>query len=292
MTNEEFATYAIEHLTEYLSPGATADVALVGLAPDGQEQGFLLGRQGTSASQIVPLHVCNEAMTAGATPGEALRQMTALSRRETNSILGLSIHLEEFDAVRTNLTMAVCDPVEQADFLQDKPWRRLGSLAVYYQLRFDTRNERTVMITVSNSLMEAWGQSETTLHILAAFNGRLSDPAWLELPGVDGDTPPNLLDAPPAGPQRELLRLTNRSHFLGAGVIGWPGVPEGVARIVGGDYLVIPFSVHSLLVLPLDGDLDVAAWETGLHLLRSCADQVPSTHLYMYEHRSSSLAAI
>ncbi len=50
-----------------------------------------------------------------------------------------------------------------------------------------------------------------------------------------------------------ILVLTTEEGFLGASALFYPGIMEKVADAVGGDYYVLPSSVHEVLVIPGEG---------------------------------------
>lgn len=57
-----------------------------------------------------------------------------------------------------------------------------------------------------------------------------------------------------------MLVISNRSHYLGAGVILLPSVREELARILGCDsYYILPSSIHECIVIPDDSHMDSEA---------------------------------
>ncbi len=50
--------------------------------------------------------------------------------------------------------------------------------------------------------------------------------------------------------------LTNRDKSEGAGVMVQDGVLEKVGELLGADYYVLPSSIHEVLILPDNGEMD------------------------------------
>ena len=51
-----------------------------------------------------------------------------------------------------------------------------------------------------------------------------------------------------------LYVVTNKSNMFGAGVILSPDVQEEITKMIGNNYIVIPSSVHEVLVIPADNE--------------------------------------
>ena len=51
-----------------------------------------------------------------------------------------------------------------------------------------------------------------------------------------------------------MLVATTRDSFMGASVIQYPGFMEQAAEQVGGDFFVLPSSIHEVLIIPDDED--------------------------------------
>ena len=66
----------------------------------------------------------------------------------------------------------------------------------------------------------------------------------------------NLLDGDAKAAPGSLLVLTTESGFLGASALFSPGMQERIGEIVGGDYFVLPSSVHEVLIMADNGTYD------------------------------------
>ncbi|MBD5559324.1 MAG: hypothetical protein HDQ87_03040 [Clostridia bacterium] len=208
-----------------------------------------------------------------------------------------------FSSVRNLLTTSLCDRERNAAFLRGKPWRPLGSWALFYALGFDLQGSRYVLVPVSDAMMRDWDVDADQLHQEAVANARLLSPAWLER----ADSGPrekeiprcNLLEAGlPGGTAAGPFRLSNRSGTNGASVIGWEGILEKTSEVLGGDFVIVPFSVHEVLVLPAaDEELDLNVWRSGLHLFNASPQVMPpedvlSDNLQLYEQATGLLRAV
>ena len=70
-----------------------------------------------------------------------------------------------------------------------------------------------------------------------------------------GDASENLFNEEPAGGDPGFLVLTTEGGRLGASALFYPDITGRIGEIVGGDYYVLPSSIHEVLILPDSGDL-------------------------------------
>ena len=51
--------------------------------------------------------------------------------------------------------------------------------------------------------------------------------------------------------------VSNRQRINGASVIFYPGVMKNIGNILDGNFYILPYSIHEMLVLPDDGKISV-----------------------------------
>ena len=71
-----------------------------------------------------------------------------------------------------------------------------------------------------------------------------------------GEKSTNLLPGEIRAEEESLLVLTTEDGRLGAVALYYPGVQAMIGRIVGGDYYVLPSSVHEVLIMPDNGHVN------------------------------------
>ena len=83
----------------------------------------------------------------------------------------------------------------------------------------------------------------------------------------------------------ELLCVTNESGINGAVCIVTPKMQQKLAETVGGDYYVLPSSVHEILVLPKAGEINCAELQAMVQRINQetvSEDERLSDHIYEY----------
>jgi hypothetical protein len=83
-------------------------------------------------------------------------------------------------------------------------------------------------------------------------------------------------------PESPLLVLSNESGVNGAAAIIYPEVPQRIYEYVGKNYYLLPSSVHELLIVPDDGEVDSLS-------LREIVREVNQTHIEAEEYLSDDI---
>ena len=193
--------------------------------------------------------------------------------------------------------------------LQDAPYTQREDLAVTYNIKVTEDSHSMGSIMITNYLMEKYGVTPEELHALAMENmERLSPSVCEPLENVIVEVSASQLSEqegisfeeakehvremlPPGG--TEIYCLSNESKLNGAVSIISENVQKMVAEQVGGDYYVLPSSVHELMIVPKSlgmnfGELEEMVSSVNAACVRD--DEVLSNHVYQYdakEHKFS-----
>ena len=165
-----------------------------------------------------------------------------------------------FEAIEDNLRVRLVNIQSNRDLLRNTPHLEVEggfALTPYFNLPQEVIPHG--MIQVRKNMLETIGCDERQL-MQAAIQGSVRhDKAVLHsmtdilFPGSAF----NYLET--EGPLTEkipMLVLSNTERSLGATALFYPGIQEKIADLVGGDYFVLPSSIHEVIILPDDGYLD------------------------------------
>lgn len=184
---------------------------------------------------------------------------------------------QNFDQVKDKIIFRVIGADSNRDMLQKSPHRMENDMALVYRVLLDKGEEGTMSALVNGMLQKEWGVTEKELYDLALANTQREFPAVFrpmaeimkemmvkEFTGVD----PASMDAETRAFFEEMFSddmldaklpmyvLTNDRTSEGAAVLFYPEMKEQIAEKVGGDYFVLPSSVHEVLIVPDDGIID------------------------------------
>ena len=122
----------------------------------------------------------------------------------------------------------------------DSPYKTIaGDMMLFAQVRF-SECEITV---INNSLLTSYGISKEELFKDAIENAVKREPAVIQSLG-------NVVGM--KTPFETFVITNNLTGNLGAAVIAYPEVLDEVASRIGGDFYIIPSSVHECLAIPAD----------------------------------------
>ena len=160
-----------------------------------------------------------------------------------------------------NLRIRLINSSRNAELLSTVPHRETGcGLSLIPEVR-----SGPYRAVVTKELMKSFGISEHDLMLIALANTAAFDVPVLadltEMLCVGQDDCENLLlkglSTEPLPAPDSLYVLTNDKFFWGASVLLYPGMTSRLSALLGGDFYVLPSSVHEVLLLPLSmGDPD------------------------------------
>ena len=109
---------------------------------------------------------------------------------------------------------------------------------------------------ITNQQLKAFGITAEQLHQDALENAPLTHPASLRsmqevMADMMGMKPEEIATGEPM-----MLVATVEGSFMGASVIQYPGFMDQAAEKIGGDFFVLPSSIHEVLLIPDDGTQD------------------------------------
>lgn len=172
--------------------------------------------------------------------------------------------VKDYSQVKDRLFIRVNDAKENAFSLRNMPHQEVDGLAVTYHIAYEGRQGIEASIPVTNDLLKTYGIDAQQLHADAVKSGEAVNPPLFismaemmsRMTGIDAD---EIAPSIPGGP--DLMILTNDQALYGAGSLFYPGLMDTVASQVGGNYFILPSSVHETIILPDDGMMDRDALE-------------------------------
>lgn len=208
--------------------------------------------------------------------------------RESCRISGFDIKsITDYERVKEKICFKVVNTDLNRELLSEVPNVPFCDLSVVFYVLLDSRQEQGVSFMINNRFMADWGVDTETLFERALHNtprllkGKVM-PMLDILSGLlngedDGEECP-LPDKESGG----MYVATNGTHLNGASVFLYESLLSDFADRIGGDFYIIPSSVHELIFLP--GDLDMGAED-----IREMVSEVNATCLMPEEVLSDNV---
>ena len=194
--------------------------------------------------------------------------------------------ISDYESMKTNLMMELIPQKGNEERLAEVPHQKVEDMALIYRMDMGDSPGGKMTFVVTNQSMLAYGITAEQLHEDAMANAPESHPASLRsmrevMVSMMGMAP----DLPMPG-EPVMLVATTRDSFMGASVIQYPGFMEQAAEQVGGDFFVLPSSIHEVLIIPDDGRQDYHELEALVQSINQAkvamADRL-SDHVYHYD---------
>ena len=206
--------------------------------------------------------------------------------------------LLRWDAVKDRIVCKlVCGENNEA-YLQDKVYKNIGHLAIIYAIDMGEFQGNNGTIIFDNKLFESYAVSQDELHETALRNSEKLLPCVLTdifstmevLMGQSSEainyfSEENLKEQLPDN--CDLFVLTNAQKLHGAAVLLYPNVLEAIGNKLGGDFFVLPSSIHEVLIYPKNGSaLDLESLETMVAEVNATqvdCDEILSSRVLEYD---------
>lgn len=204
--------------------------------------------------------------------------------------------LTNYDEMKSKLAMEVVSADRNAEMLENVPHEQMEDMAVVYRLILGQDSEgRSVLVTndltvlVTNDLMEQFGVTHEQLHEDAMINApeiRPSEIRGLSVVMTEMMGPGMTPEIDPADEQMFVAGVSD--IIYGAGVIAYPNFFEDAAEKLGGDFYVLPSSIHEVLLVRDNGEMtakDLEAMVKEVNATQVAPEDQLTDHVYHYDSK-------
>ncbi len=198
--------------------------------------------------------------------------------------------VNNFEKVKGSIVFKIVNYEKNRNLLCNVPHKKFMDLALIFQIYLQDFSEEYATITIIDSLMKKWEVDVSTLYAHARVNTPMLLPykfesfeslfKRLENKEIDlvGKTP--------------MYLLTNQLKTNGASVLLYPNIMRRLANILNSDLLVIPSSIHELIIIPTFSpmvfeDINAIICEVNASSLKD--EDILSDHSYYYSKEKDRL---
>lgn len=198
--------------------------------------------------------------------------------------------------VRKNVVFNLVGIENNKEMLNNIPHRIQDDMAITYRILVDQENVgETATIKITNDIMDMVHMDENELYELSMNNTPSLMPAKLknmleivsETMGIDAGElfEPGTADAP-------MYVLTNNQMCNGASTIFYPGIQEEIYNKLQSEYFVLPSSVHEVILVPKDANMEAAELKQMVNEVNSTQvspEEVLTGNVYEYDAKAKVL---
>ena len=197
--------------------------------------------------------------------------------------------LTDYDQMKDKLVMEVVSIEANQDLLANVPHKEMEDMAVVYRFVLDSNDDGRATILATNSIITAMGVTPEQLHADAMENAPELKPVVIRgmsevMAEIMGMSPEDLemmgMPTNPADEQMFVATVPDKIH--GAGVIAYQDFMDQAAERAGGDFFILPSSIHELLIIPDNGNM-------GFEQLQDMVREVNATQVSPEEKLTDSV---
>ncbi len=172
--------------------------------------------------------------------------------------------LGDYSRMKEKLAMEVVSSETNKEMLKTVPHKNIEDMALVY--RFVMDSEETggrASILVTNRMIDSMGVTPEQLHADAMENAPRIKP--VEIKGLNeimiemvGEERAEMLGIVPTVPEEERIYVASVPDKVhGAGVIAYQNFMDQAAERAGGDFYILPSSLHEILIVPDNGEVNL-----------------------------------
>lgn len=168
--------------------------------------------------------------------------------------------LTNYDAMKEKLSIEVISAETNAELLKKIPHEKMEDMAVVYRFILDSNEMERSSILVTNELMNCMGVSHEQLKADALENAPKIRPVMIQGMGefmrkIMGEKAFEMAGFPEELNEMVYVATVSDKSF-GAGVLAYKDFMDQAAEKLGGDFYILPASIHEILLVPDEGGMD------------------------------------
>ncbi|MCD8371601.1 MAG: DUF5688 family protein [Clostridiales bacterium] len=239
--------------------------------------GITLRRKGSQAAPVVCLESFYDRYQKGVAMEKLMDGIQDVMKRggvTGGKIEKLVKNLGNYNLVLENLRCRLINYPANEDMLKEQVFRKVSDLALVLEVVIDGGDEDSMRMRVDRKLIREWGVPGEKLIEQALENGNRKNPAqfssletvlnriWLKQQGETGSLGQQIQEALRIASDGEsdlrVYVLTVKNGAFGAVAALYPGCLDTIAQGLRTDLLILPSSIHEVMVVPYPewGDLD------------------------------------
>lgn len=304
MNFEEFNDFIAKHVRNYLPEKyAGTDITLLEVTKDNDRKliGLSIRMKDSITTPIIYLDQYYMQYGDGRGTDDILRDIadvrTASEMKEHSEMERIT----DFEFVKDKIICRLVNAEMNKEYLSGKPYKQIEDLAVLYVVDLGDYVAGHMSATVTDSMMEWYGINAQELHEIALRNLSESSieiksmrDAIIEITFPDGlpenDSIASVLF--PGMDMNPMYVLSNAERWNGAAAVLDRKTMDGIAEKLGGDYVVIPSSVHEVIILPISESTDIQAIDREIQSINAelvVPEERLSDHAYLYDSAAHKL---
>ncbi|MBR5897138.1 MAG: hypothetical protein IKZ39_05930 [Lachnospiraceae bacterium] len=175
--------------------------------------------------------------------------------------------LSDYSKMKGKLAIEVVSAEANKEMLESVPHKDLEDMAIVYRFVLSSGDDGRQSVVVTNQMLENFGITAEQLHADAMEIAPQLKPVEIkgmsevlaELMGVEEAEMMGIGPVAPEDEQMYVASVPDKVH--GAGVLAYEEFMDKAAERAGGDFYILPSSIHEVLIVPDNGQMDFKSLE-------------------------------
>lgn len=198
----------------------------------------------------------------------------------------------DFEQIKSKITCRLINAGANEEYLSNKPYTQVEDLAAVYAVDLGSCDDGGRMsAAITWEILKCYGITVQELHATAVHNLRSA----IEFKSMR-DVLMEILDPIAAIMLPDdgipMYVLSNKEKLNGAAAILDSGTLADISEKLGGDYLIIPSSIHEVIILPFQKDIGSSEIEKMIRDVNTEhvePEERLSNHVYQYDSKTHEL---
>jgi len=298
MDFEEFKGKAVESIRDYLPAGfARADITIQNVVKNNDTvlSGLLIRKDDVNIAPTIYLEDFYKDYTDGKGFGDIMKDIARMRMaHDVTKDVDTSM-FQDLEKVKGKIFPKLINAEMNKEYLSDKPHTIKEDLAVVYAIDLGERGDGRISTMINNQMMEYYNLSTDELHDIALDNLSKMDIQFRTMRDVlidmmfpDGmrEDDPMVAMLPPEEEKPSMYVLTANNMLNGAMALLDQKTMDDISQKLGGDFIVLPSSVHESILLPVNGAYDEHSLESLVRDVNAsivAPEERLSDHVYIYD---------
>ncbi len=297
MTLDTFINSVTEQLTEKLPQGTTITSRRVAKNNNTVLDGLVITRANETLSPTIYLNEYFDACTQKNVPFDDLvNEILAQYYRCSPKMKSDFGHLLDYDKIKGDIIFRLVNYEKNKPLLTTMPHIPFLDLAVTFLCLVSVNEDNDAIISLKNEHLKLWDMTTEDLFSYTMRNTPERLPFVLQ--NITELIPSPLTSDEPLFPSADNIScpmyvLTNSLRMHGAGCLLYEGLMAKCAKKIGGSFIILPSSIHELLLIPRfespdPEDLNAMVCEVNHDCV--AADEYLSDHIYYYSAEDDTIS--
>ncbi len=258
MEYQEFKKCVVDSLEKELQGAGKIEIHRVQKNNRKELDGLMVLREGCSVAPALYLNEYYDDYQKGCTLGSIVGEITDFYKYGKDDTKGIDMDFyRDYEKVKEHVMFRVINYEKNRELLEKVPYIHVMDLAMVFYCKYNHSRLGNIMILIYNSHLQMWKVEAVDLYEDAMENTPKKLPVELRtmaeimresIMGEELELTEKELENFPM--DESIYVLTNYLRQYGAAAMFYPNVLNRFSMAVGGDFYIIPSSVHEVLLLP------------------------------------------